>query len=152
MPEPTGASERVKEREEPLSLHFAKRLMARCVWEPQGENDTGWRRPIVFLKVQVIFCKRATNCWALWRRITYTDKASSGSSPPCREEEREMLFGFHSQTCMAARCGRERRGENAKENRGGIPSGSCIYVWITGTDKGTDTDTDVQCFSHTHIH
>ena len=108
MPEPKGASERVKETEEPLSLHFAKRLMARCVWEPQGENDTGWQRPIGCLKVQVIFRKRATNYKALLRKMTFKDKASYGSSPHGREKEREMLFGFHFQKCSAAWCGRER--------------------------------------------
>jgi len=42
---------------------------------------TGWRRPIGFLKLQVIFRKRATNYRALLRKMTYEDKASYGSSP-----------------------------------------------------------------------
>jgi len=33
--------------------------------------------------LQVILCKRATNYRALWREMTYKDKASCGSSPPC---------------------------------------------------------------------
>ena len=37
---------------------------------------TGWRRPIGYLKLQVIFCKRATNCRALLRKMTYEDKVS----------------------------------------------------------------------------
>jgi len=44
---------------------------------------TGWRRPIGCLKLQVIFRKRATNYRALLRKMTYKDKASYGSSPPC---------------------------------------------------------------------
>ena len=44
---------------------------------------TGWRRPIGCLKLQVIFRKRATNHRALLRKMTYKDKASYGSSPPC---------------------------------------------------------------------
>jgi len=35
------------------------------------------------LKLQVIFRKRATNYRTLLRKITYKDKASYGSSPPC---------------------------------------------------------------------
>jgi len=46
-------------------------------------SSTGWRRPIGRLKLQVIFCKRATNYRALLRKITCEDKASYESSPPC---------------------------------------------------------------------
>ena len=44
--------------------------------------DTGWRRLIGCLKLQVIFHK-ATNYRALLQKMTYKDKASNGSSPPC---------------------------------------------------------------------
>jgi len=44
---------------------------------------TGWRRPIGCLKLQVIFRKRATNYRALWQKMTYEDKASYDSTPPC---------------------------------------------------------------------
>ena len=44
---------------------------------------TGWWRPIGCLELQLIFRKRATNCRALLRKMTYKDKASYGSSPPC---------------------------------------------------------------------
>jgi len=46
-------------------------------------SDTGWQRPIRCLKLQVIFRKRATHYRALLRKMTYKDKASYGSSPPC---------------------------------------------------------------------
>jgi len=45
--------------------------------------DTGWRRLIGCLKLQVIFCKRATNYRALLQKMTYGDKAFNESSPPC---------------------------------------------------------------------
>jgi hypothetical protein len=35
------------------------------------------------LKLQVIFCKKATNHRALLQKMTYKDKASYGSCPPC---------------------------------------------------------------------
>jgi len=44
---------------------------------------TGWRRHIGWLKLQVIFCKRATEYRALWREMTYKDEGSYGSSPHC---------------------------------------------------------------------
>jgi len=44
---------------------------------------TGWRRTIGCLMLQVIFHKRATKYRAFWREMTYKNKASSGSSPPC---------------------------------------------------------------------
>jgi len=44
---------------------------------------TGWRRLIGCLKLQVIFRKRATNYRALLRKMTYKDKASYDSTPPC---------------------------------------------------------------------
>jgi len=46
-------------------------------------RDTGWQKPIGCLKLQVIFRKRAIYYGALLRKITYEDKASYGSSPPC---------------------------------------------------------------------
>ena len=44
---------------------------------------TGWRRPIGYLKIHVIFRKRTTNYSALWRKITCKDKASNDSTPTC---------------------------------------------------------------------
>jgi len=46
--------------------------------------NTGWRRPIGCLSLQNFFARKgATNYRALLRKITYKDKASYGSSPPC---------------------------------------------------------------------
>ena len=46
----------------------------------------GWPRLIGCLKLQVIFRQRATNYRALLRKITYKDKASYDSTPPCMNE------------------------------------------------------------------
>ena len=54
--------------------------------------DKEWRRPIGCLKVQVISRKRATNYRALLRKITYGDKASYGSWPPCILKHMESSF------------------------------------------------------------
>ena len=49
----------------------------------QAICDT-WRPiPIGSLDMQVIFRKRATNYWALLRKMSYEEQASYGSSPPC---------------------------------------------------------------------
>ena len=45
---------------------------------------TGWRRLIGSPKLQIIFHKRATKYTSLLRKITYKDKGSYESSPPCR--------------------------------------------------------------------
>jgi len=44
---------------------------------------TGWRRLIGSPKLQIIFHKRATKYMSLLRKMTYTDKGSYESSPPC---------------------------------------------------------------------
>ena len=44
---------------------------------------TGWRRLIGSPKLQIIFHKRATKYRALFRKMTYKDKGSYESSPPC---------------------------------------------------------------------
>ena len=58
------------------------------IWTPQGTCHgilvQGGEEP--FLEVQVNFRKRATNYRALSRKMTYKDKASYGSSPPCNTE------------------------------------------------------------------
>jgi len=45
--------------------------------------STGWRRLIGSPKLQIIFHKRATKFRSLLRKMTYKDKGSYESSPPC---------------------------------------------------------------------
>ena len=47
------------------------------------ENAAGWRRLIGCPKLQIIFYKRATKYRSLLRKMTYKDKGSYESSPPC---------------------------------------------------------------------
>ena len=47
------------------------------------EPGTGWRRLIGSPKLQIIFHKRATKYRSLLRKITYKDKGSCESLPPC---------------------------------------------------------------------
>ena len=49
----------------------------------KSQLAAGRRRPIGFLKLQIIFCKRATNYRVFLRDMTCKDKASHGSSTPC---------------------------------------------------------------------
>jgi len=46
-------------------------------------EGTGWRRLIGSPKLQIIFHKRATKYRAFLRKMTYKDKGSYESSPPC---------------------------------------------------------------------
>ena len=46
-------------------------------------KHTGWRRFIGSPKLQIIFHKRATKYRSLLRKMTYKDKGSCESSPPC---------------------------------------------------------------------
>jgi len=47
------------------------------------QSSTGWRRLIGSPKLQIIFHKKATKCRSLLRKMTYKDKGSYESSPPC---------------------------------------------------------------------
>jgi len=55
--------------------------------EVQIVATPGWRRLIGYLKLQVIFRKRATNYRALLWKVTYEDKGTYESSPPCTPQE-----------------------------------------------------------------
>jgi len=55
---------------------------------------TGWRRLIGSPKLQIILHKRATKYRALLRKITYKDKGSYESSPPCMFSKTCLLDQF----------------------------------------------------------
>jgi len=66
--------------------HTATHGDRKHTWQVRGvaQRDTGWRRPIECLKLQVIFRQRATDYRAFLRKTTYKNKASYDSTPPCR--------------------------------------------------------------------
>ena len=51
------------------------------------QHCTGWRRLIGSSKLQIIFHKRATKYRPLLPKMTYKDKGSYESSPPCANEK-----------------------------------------------------------------
>ena len=53
---------------------------------------TGWRRLIGSPKLQIIFHQRATKYRALLRKMTYKDKGSYESSPPCIYDSRCDIY------------------------------------------------------------
>ena len=67
------------------NMHLFLHTIQICICFYNGSilQSKGWQRRRGCLKVQVIFRKRATNWRALFRKMTYGDKASYGSSPPC---------------------------------------------------------------------
>ena len=68
-----------------LSLVSNTQLNLRTKWVVKhcSARITGWRRLIGSLKLQIIFHKRATKYRSLLWKMTYKDKGSYESSPPC---------------------------------------------------------------------
>ena len=54
-------------------------------------QDTGQRRSIGCLRLQVMFRKRATNYRALLRKTTYKDKASYDFTPHCNNQDPQRM-------------------------------------------------------------
>ena len=81
-------------------------------------SDTGWRRLIGCLKLQVIFRNRANNYRALLRKITYENKASYATlyfSTSLSHLKATCSLSF---VCMCACvCARERERERVCEGR-----------------------------------
>ena len=67
----------------PLTPIFANQTFKHSDLKDLSNSHMGWRRPIGCLKLQAIFRKRATNYRVLLQKMTYKDKASYESSPPC---------------------------------------------------------------------
>jgi len=53
------------------------------IWMKVVTTHTGWRRLVGSPKLQIIFHKRATKYKSFLRKMTYKDKESYESSPPC---------------------------------------------------------------------
>jgi len=66
-----------------LKQRFVLVLKRSCILVIHDSSATWWRRPIGCFKLQIIFRKRATNYRAILRKITFENKASYGSLPPC---------------------------------------------------------------------
>jgi len=102
-------------------------------------QDTEWRRPIVCLELQVSFRKMTTNCRALLCKMTYKDKASYVSSPPC------MRWQYMS--VCAIKCARM----NAKL----CAVHSCIpdstYIWIFEHTLIVHTRTHTLAYIHAYF-
>ena len=62
-----------------MAHSYAISLNSYVIWH----IHTGWQRLTGSFKLQIIFHKRATKYRSLLRKITYKDKGSYESSPPC---------------------------------------------------------------------
>ena len=59
-------------------------LQSRCKGDTRDATEhTGWRRLIGSPKLQIMFHERAIKYRSLLRKMTYKDKGSYESSPPC---------------------------------------------------------------------
>ena len=100
--------------------------------------DTGWRRPIGCLKLQVIFRKRAINDRALLQKIPYKDKASYGSSSPC-------TTGSYSERACYRRALALRPPTR-------YLCGVCVYCMCVHTNRHIRPDTRTQTYICTSVH
>ena len=73
-----------------LDTSYVMRLFQ--MWRKAGHTCTGWQRPIGSPKLQIIFHKRATKYRSLLRKMTYKDKGSYESSPPCIVKSRDFVI------------------------------------------------------------
>ena len=80
-----------------LAAHIPKFRSA-----PVTSRITGWRRLIGSPKLHIIFYKRATKCRALLRKMTYSDKGSYESSPPCTSY---LSMSVCADVCVCASVG-----------------------------------------------
>jgi len=60
------------------------------------DGCTGWRRLMGYPKLQIIFHRRATRYRALLREMTYGDKGSYESSPPCTSTCKNVRMSAHA--------------------------------------------------------
>jgi len=76
-----------------ITLWHHTQVLRASLWHDSFKHDTnqscttithsGWQQCQGCLKLQVSFCKRATNYRALLRKTTHKDKSSYGSLPLC---------------------------------------------------------------------
>jgi len=78
------------ERNDAYDIEFVRCrcLVKRSPWFRPSTSPTGWRRIIRCPKLQIIFHKRATKYRSLLRKMTYKDKGSYESWPPCKSFEK----------------------------------------------------------------
>jgi len=81
---------------------------------------TGWRRPTGCLKLQVIFRKRATNYWALLRKMTCEDKA------PCDLPCMHLIKWIHFPNANHYSTGGNERAKII------LPRGEIVNIYVYG--------------------
>jgi len=88
---------REREREKERERERGRERVCVCVRNVCISHcDTGWRRLIGSPKLQIIFHKRATTYRSLLQKMTYKDKGSYESLPPCTY----MRIGIHIHTYL----------------------------------------------------
>ena len=81
------------------TYNTCKYVCVQCVCDCIMKPFTGWRRCIGCLKLQVSFRKRAIIHRALLRKMTYKDKASYASLPPCMSSSSTVRLYTHMYVC-----------------------------------------------------
>jgi len=93
----------VNEWDAPLNLLSTCHSLS---WIRLAAHNTRWRRPIGCLKLQVIFRRKAIQYRLLLRKMTYKDKASYDSTPPCTRTRYYLRATFITQVAGVASVSR----------------------------------------------
>jgi len=94
VPCPLHSAKQKREKKEKGKCEIQKSL------ETTNDAGTGWRRLIGSPKLQIIFDKRATKYRSLLWKMTYKDKASYESSPPCTYCVLHPLYPVQKEICI----------------------------------------------------
>jgi len=116
-------------------------LYARNIGIPSDSyihTHTGWRRLIGSPKLRIIFHKRATKYSSLWRKMTYKDKGSYESLPPCTHTHRvcfhsytDILTHLHTHTLVRKLIKKSiRKCLKREKERKVCDCGVCVYVSV----------------------
>jgi len=108
------------------------------------------------LKLQVFFCKRASNDRALLRKMTNEDKASYDSTPPCGSPQQMQIHtgrqGFEIEGVDYIKTGATSGEAVSKANsRSPRKIQEATLSCITGRDLGLRTRARAQMIETSHI-
>jgi len=123
-----------------------------CVYVYECERvcgyTTGWRRVIGCLISYITFRKLATDYRALLRKMTYPDKASYDSMPPCISEIQHTVL--HTVICCSEK--EQRKGKTflrRGEKRASLPLIVMEWLRLVGSLKGQVSFAEYRLFHRT---
>ena len=86
-------------------------------------SDTGWRRCIGCLNLQISFRKRAIHDRALMWKMTYKEKASDASAPPSTHIWSYISLSAKEPLMIGLLCGKWHKASDAS-------APPCTHIWL----------------------